>query len=88
MGATVARLMVDVPNLAAGTLPDDEYDTRFVRHPWLTYLHIMPGVLYMVGATAGQRCPLRRFGRTFDEALPTAIFTRCDICTNSFTGDV
>jgi Predicted membrane protein (DUF2306) len=48
---TVKRLVIDLPNLAAGTLPDNAYDTRFVRHPWLTYLHIAPGVLYMVGAT-------------------------------------
>lgn len=47
----VGRLVVDVSNLAAGTMPNDEYDARFVRHPWLTYLHIVPGVLYMVGAT-------------------------------------
>jgi Predicted membrane protein (DUF2306) len=47
----VGRLLVDMPNLASGTLPADKYDARFVRHPWLTYLHIVPGVLYMVGAT-------------------------------------
>jgi uncharacterized membrane protein len=51
LGFTVKRLVIDLPNLAAGTLPDNAYDTRFVRHPWLTYLHIAPGVLYMVGAT-------------------------------------
>ncbi|HJY46251.1 MAG TPA: DUF2306 domain-containing protein [Propionibacteriaceae bacterium] len=51
LGFTVKRLVIDVPNLAAGTLPNNAYDTRFVRHPWLTYVHILPGVLYMVGAT-------------------------------------
>jgi len=51
LGFAAARLLVDVPSLIAGTLPDDEYDARFVRHPWLTYLHIVPGVIYMVGAT-------------------------------------
>lgn len=51
LGFTVKRLVIDLPNLAAGTLPDNAYDTRFVRHPWLTYLHIAPGVLYIVGAT-------------------------------------
>jgi uncharacterized membrane protein len=51
LGFTVKRLVIDVPNLTAGTLPNNEYDARFVRHPWLTYVHIVPGVLYMVGAT-------------------------------------
>jgi hypothetical protein len=50
-GSVAVRLSVDVPSIAAGTVPDDAYDARFVRHPWLTYLHIGPGVLYMVGAT-------------------------------------
>ena len=44
------RLSVDVPNLAAGTVPEDAYDQRFVEHPWLAYLHIVPGVLYLIGA--------------------------------------
>jgi hypothetical protein len=35
LGFTVKRLVIDLPNLAAGTLPDNAYDTRFVRHPWL-----------------------------------------------------
>lgn len=51
LGFVAVRLSVDVPSIAAGTVPDDAYDARFVRHPWLTYLHIGPGVLYMVGAT-------------------------------------
>jgi hypothetical protein len=48
LGFVAVRLSVDVPSIAAGTVPDDAYDARFVRHPWLTYLHIGPGVLYMV----------------------------------------
>jgi hypothetical protein len=51
LGFAAIRLSVDVLSLTAGTLPDDPYDARFVRHPWLTYLHIGPGVLYLVGAT-------------------------------------
>ena len=49
LGFAAVRLSVDVLSLR-GTA-DDPYDARFVRHPWLTYLHIGPGVLYMVGAT-------------------------------------
>lgn len=51
LGFTVRRVLVDLPSLAAGTMPDDEFHARFVRHPWLTYVHILPGVLYMLGAT-------------------------------------
>ncbi len=44
------RLGVDVPNLAAGTVPEDPYERRYVEHPWLAYLHIVPGVIYLLGA--------------------------------------
>jgi uncharacterized membrane protein len=65
----VGRLLVDVPNLAAGTLPDDEYAARFVRHAWLTYLHILPGALYMVGATLQLAYWFRRRHYTFHRRL-------------------
>lgn len=51
LGFVAVPLSTDVPSLAAGTVPDDAYDARHVRRPWLTYLHIGSGVLYMVGAT-------------------------------------
>jgi hypothetical protein len=35
LGSTVRRLTIDVPNLVAGTMPEEAYDARFVRHPWL-----------------------------------------------------
>ena len=44
------RLWVDVPNLTAGTQPDQAFDARYVSHPWLTYLHIGPGTIYLLGA--------------------------------------
>ncbi|MGY1691373.1 DUF2306 domain-containing protein [Geodermatophilus sp. SYSU D01105] len=50
LGFFAHRLVVDVPNLAAGSLPEDSFDRRYVEHPWLAYLHIVPGVLYLVGA--------------------------------------
>jgi uncharacterized membrane protein len=65
----VWRLVVDVSNLAAGTMPNDEYDARFVRHPWLTYLYIVPGVLYMVGATLQLAYWFRRCHYTFHRRL-------------------
>ena len=50
LGSVAVRLSVDAPSLTAGNVPEDGYDARFVRHPWLTYLHIAPGVLYVIGA--------------------------------------
>jgi uncharacterized membrane protein len=44
----VRRLFTDTPHLAAGTLPSDVYDRRFVAQPWLAYLHIVPGVVYLI----------------------------------------
>jgi hypothetical protein len=44
------RLLIDVPHVAAGTLPEDAYDVRFVQHHWIAYLHIGPGALYLLGA--------------------------------------
>jgi hypothetical protein len=35
------------PSLAAGTMPEDEFDHRYVEQPWLAYLHIVPGVVYL-----------------------------------------
>jgi uncharacterized membrane protein len=46
----VARLLNDVPHLADGTLPAEDVDRAYVEHPWLAYLHIGPGVVYLLGA--------------------------------------
>jgi uncharacterized membrane protein len=48
--SVVKRFLIDMPNLAAGTLPEDEFDHRYVQQPWLAYLHLTPGVLYLLGA--------------------------------------
>jgi uncharacterized membrane protein YozB (DUF420 family) len=44
----VKRLVLDVPHLAAGTVPADGFDRRYATHPWVAYLHITPGVLYLL----------------------------------------
>ncbi len=47
----VIRLVVDVPHLLAGTLPEpSSFERRYVEHPVSAYLHIVPGVIYLVGA--------------------------------------
>lgn len=50
LAAAATRVVVDWPNILAGTVPDDEYAKRFVAHPWLGYIHIAPGVVYLLGA--------------------------------------
>lgn len=47
----VIRVVVDWPNILAGTMPaDDEFAERYIEHPWRGYLHIAPGVVYLLGA--------------------------------------
>ena len=48
--SVVKRFVIDMPNLATGTLPEDEFDHRYVQQPWSAYLHLTPGVLYLLGA--------------------------------------
>ena len=45
----VIRLVVDVPHLVDGTVPGpDAFEHRYVLHPVVAYLHIVPGVVYLV----------------------------------------
>lgn len=47
--ATV-RVVVDWPSILAGVVPDDDFAERYVEHPARAYLHIVPGVAYLLGA--------------------------------------
>ena len=44
------RVVSDWPSILANTMPDDEFAERYVEHPWRGYLHIAPGVVYLLGA--------------------------------------
>ncbi|GAA4718742.1 DUF2306 domain-containing protein [Pedococcus ginsenosidimutans] len=44
------RLVTDVPHVVAGTVPDDDLAEKYVAHPWLAYGHIVPGMVYLLGA--------------------------------------
>jgi uncharacterized membrane protein len=45
------RIATDAPFLLTGTDPEPEdFEARYVAHPWLAYLHMTPGVLYLLGA--------------------------------------
>jgi uncharacterized membrane protein YozB (DUF420 family) len=52
------RVTVDGPAIIAGTMPpEDSFEYRYVAHPWLAYAHILPGIIYLLGA------PLQLFRR-------------------------
>jgi uncharacterized membrane protein len=45
------RIATDAPFLISGTVPEPEdFESRYVAHPWLAYLHMTPGVIYLLGA--------------------------------------
>jgi len=44
------RVVNDWPSILDGSVPDDEFGERYVDHPWRGYLHIAPGVVYLLGA--------------------------------------
>jgi uncharacterized membrane protein len=49
--AVALRISTDWPNVAAGTVPpEDSFDRRYALHPALAYAHILPGVVYLLGA--------------------------------------
>lgn len=44
------RIATDWPNILAGTVPDDDLAEKYVANPWLAYGHMVPGVVYLLGA--------------------------------------
>lgn len=46
----VVRVITDWPSILDGTVPDDDFAQRYAAHPWLAYLHIGPGLVYLLGA--------------------------------------
>jgi len=45
----VIRIVVDVPNFASGSIPDESlFEHRYARYPWLAYAHILPGVVFLL----------------------------------------
>jgi uncharacterized membrane protein len=45
------RISIDWRNVTAGTVPpEDSYHRRYALHPVLAYVHILPGVVYLLGA--------------------------------------
>lgn len=46
----IIRVVVDWPSILDGTDPDDDFAERYVDNPWRAYLHIGPGLVYLLGA--------------------------------------
>lgn len=47
----VIRVVTDVSNLTDGSLPPPgDFNRRYAQRPVLAYLHIVPGVVYLLGA--------------------------------------
>ena len=45
------RAVTDLPLILTGTPAETgSFEARYVAYPWLAYLHIVPGILYLVGA--------------------------------------
>lgn len=62
----VMRITEDAGNLAAGVVPPpDDFASRYARVPWLAYLHIVPGLVYLVLA------PLQFSARRRERSIET-----------------
>ena len=73
--SVVKRFVIDMPNLAAGTLPEDEFDHRYVEQPWLAYLHIVPGAVYLLLAPLQLAYRIRSRHYTFHRRLGRVLAT-------------
>lgn len=71
----VMRLLVDVPHLLDGTFPAEEYDRRYVQHPWLAYVHIVPGIVYLLGAPVQLAHRIRSHHYTFHRRFGRVLLT-------------
>ncbi len=76
------RGITDVGHLRDGSLPDSPTDLAYVQHPWLAYAHIVPALIYLLGAPwqlAGRIRTAhyafhRRFGRV---AVSAGVLSGC-----------
>lgn len=67
------RLTSDIPNLRNGTVPDQPFGRNYVEHPWPAYLHIVPGLIYLLGAPFQLSPRFRRRHLTLHRRLGRAL---------------
>lgn len=71
-----ARLLIDVPHLRAGTIPDaGSFEYQYVRHPWPAYVHIGFGAAYLLGALLQLSARVRRGRLPFHRRLGRVVLT-------------
>lgn len=70
-GSLGSVLAESIPHLKAGTVPDvdDPYTRNYVLHPWPAALHIVPGVIFLLGAPLQLSARFRRKHLTFHRRL-------------------
>jgi uncharacterized membrane protein len=57
----VIRVSSDIGDLSAGRVPPEgDFDRRYVLNPWIAYLHIVPGTVYLLGAPFQLSSRMRR----------------------------
>ena len=70
------RVGTDWPLILSGTPAEgDTFEFRYVRNPWLAYLHIVPGVLYLLGAPLQLWRRFRERHFTFHRRLGRVLLT-------------
>jgi len=60
LGTLSGALAGSIPHLKAGTVPEDPYARNYVLHPWAAALHIVPGLIYILGAPLQLSATFRR----------------------------
>jgi uncharacterized membrane protein len=69
-GSLSGLLAGSIPHLTAGTVPDDDpYTLNYVLHPWSSALHIVPGLIFLLGAPLQLSARFRRKHLTFHRRL-------------------
>lgn len=66
----VIRVTSDVEALSTGTIPPEgEFDRRYAMNPALAYAHILPGAVYLLGASFQLSRKIRTWSLRFHRAL-------------------
>jgi uncharacterized membrane protein len=64
------RVATDAPFWVNGTSPEPEdFEARYVEHPWVTYGHLIPGLVYLLGGLLQASARFRRRHYTFHRRL-------------------
>lgn len=77
----VVRVTTDVSTLRSGALPPEgDFDRRYAENPVLAYLHIIPGMVYLLGAplqlsTRIREANIRRHRAIGRIVLPAGVVT-------------